>query len=827
MTLSPLLARIEEGATRRPEQVVLRDAVLDREMTYPEVVRAAKKVAAGLRARDLEPGARVILMYSAAGLDFAAAILGCFYAGCVPVPVTPIGRQRSDVARLEHIVSDCSAVLAMSAAEESQTERAKEASALLRSLEWCAPARWDLAPREDERSPRQESATAFIQYTSGSTSDPRGVVVTHDALAANLETIASAMSLSPSERCVSWLPLHHDMGLVGSLFGALWSGTSLHMLTPRRFVADPLGWLRTISQTKSTVSGGPTFAYRMCADRARNADLTGLDLRSWRVAFCGSEPIDARTIERFCDAFAPYGFDPRAFFPCYGMAEATLFISGRSNPDEPWAVKYDDVDTGEVASNGETSLVSCGTPQGCDIQIVSAEGAPCGAREIGEIWVSGPSMARDYFGKPEQSAALLQAKLKGDPRPWVRTGDLGFLDHGLLFVTGREKELIIVAGRNIYPQDIERTVRDADAAVLTAAAFEVEHEGAARAVCLVELDPRAKRKGLDVDGLQERLRHAVSQQDGVAALIEFVPTRTIQKTSSGKVRRGDARREYAQEQARRDFAARCLVWTNEAPAPTAPDAHAWAATVPLCGRHKTYVVFGEGELAKVFATQLLREGASSLHVHPSVRDAMNNADQQRCVAYAESSHAEVVAAIENLAGIVCVERPESPAPAGCDFALRLDGGSDASQGFTSFTSHASLDAEGASLVLRFAARGQHVSHGPKAHISSVVPTSPALSSPAAQDLSAVEAQVLKVVESQLGSRVSVDANFYEMGIDSITVTQIMNEISESYGLDVGIADVADALSIRDISVVIERRLEAQLDLLSDEQIEALLHAQSE
>jgi acyl-CoA synthetase (AMP-forming)/AMP-acid ligase II len=318
---------------------------------------------------------------------------------------------------------------------------------------------------------------AFLQYTSGSTASPKGVMVTHGNLLDNEERIRRAFRQSEESVVVGWLPLYHDMGLIGNVLQPLWSGGRCILMSPGAFLQRPARWLEAISRYRATTSGGPSFAYDLCVRRVGPEQRAGLDLSSWQVAFNGAEPVRRATMERFAEAFAPCGFRREAFIPCYGLAEATLLVTaGRVTAVADGSDRSD----GSVRS---TAVVSCGSvPEGeeggSELRIVEPEtGRACGAGEEGEIWVAGPSVAAGYWNRPEETREVFGA-MAGGEGPFLRTGDLGFLRHGELFVTGRIKDLIILRGRNHYPQDLELTAERAHAALRPggSAAFSVEGE---------------------------------------------------------------------------------------------------------------------------------------------------------------------------------------------------------------------------------------------------------------------------------------------------------------------------------------------------------------
>jgi acyl-CoA synthetase (AMP-forming)/AMP-acid ligase II len=362
-------------------------------------------------------------------------------------------------------------------------------------------------------------------------------MITHGNLLHNLHLIGEAFEAGENSVGVFWLPFHHDMGLIGGVLETLACGGQSTFLSPAAFVYRPARWLRLISELRATISGGPNFAYDECACRVEEDELAALDLRSWEVAFCGAEPIRAATLGRFGDAFGPCGFRREAFYPCYGLAEATLLVTGGRKGAAPVV--------GHGAPEGAgTARVGCGTARGdLRVEIVSPKvGAPCAEGEVGEIWVAGQSVGQGYWGRPQESADTFGARLAGEDGPFLRTGDLGYLRGGELFLTGRLKDLIIIGGRNHYPQDVEQTVERCHPAVRGngCAAFAVEDGGEERLVVLAEvgIQGRAAAAPGPYDSVARAIRRAVSEAHDVAPhRVVLVRPLTIPRTSSGKVRR--------------------------------------------------------------------------------------------------------------------------------------------------------------------------------------------------------------------------------------------------------------------------------------------------
>ncbi len=478
--------RLGEG---RAYTFLLDGETAEAHLTYAELDRRARGLAATLAREGVGAGDRVLLLYPP-GFDYVAAFFGCLYAGAVAVPAYP-PRSRRPSARLQSIQESAGAKAVLATA------------AVLSGLDRQLPRRpgvlWQAAEgvemergAEEWRDPGTGGeALAFLQYTSGSTAAPKGVMLRHANLLANLEQIRRSFAQTPEERTVIWLPPYHDMGLIGGILTPLYAGNTAVLLSPVSFLQRPLRWLRAISRYRGTTSGGPNFAYDLCVERIGAEEREKLDLSSWTLAFNGAEPVRAATLERFAAAFAPCGFRKEAFLPCYGLAEGTLLAACGRRGDGAEVAAFASAELErhhavavapeEVAAGEARALVGCGVaPEGARLQVVDPErSVPCAAGEVGEIWIAGPAVAAGYWGLPEATAASFGARTADGGGPWLRTGDLGFLDgHGDLFVTGRIKDLIILRGRNHYPQDVELTVERAHPALRPGcgAAFAVEEE---------------------------------------------------------------------------------------------------------------------------------------------------------------------------------------------------------------------------------------------------------------------------------------------------------------------------------------------------------------
>ena len=501
------------------------------QLTFAELDLRAREVGADLQRRGAT-GERVLLLFPP-GLDFVAAFLSCLYAGAVAVPAYPPSPGRGS-GRLHSLLADARPRLALTVSAWLDRVERELAGAVVAVAIDGLPA--GLA--EDWRPPAAGPSTlAFLQYTSGSTSTPKGVQVTHGNLLANERAIQRAFGQSEESVVVGWLPLYHDMGLIGNVLQPIWCGGTCVLMSPLSFLQRPRRWLEAVDRFRGTTSGGPDFAYALCVRKVPPAEREGLDLSSWRVAFNGAEPVRAGTLDAFAEAFALCGFRRQAFFPCYGLAEATLFVSG-GDPAAPPVVE---------ALEGTLRVGSGQAWPGERLAIVNPEtGRPAPVGQEGEIWVAGPSVADGYWNRPEETGRTFGARLaETGEGPFLRTGDLGLLRaDGELFVTGRLKDLIVVRGRNLYPHDLERTAEESHPALRPggAAAFSVETDGEERLVLVVEVERRREAESAEA---AEAVRSAVLQEHEVSPW-EVVPIRagTLPKTSSGKVRRGACREAY-------------------------------------------------------------------------------------------------------------------------------------------------------------------------------------------------------------------------------------------------------------------------------------------
>src|SRR6266542_4414959 len=517
-----------------------------RSLTYGDLYQLAQTVGAWLQTRKME-GERVIILYPS-GLEYIAVLMGCFYAGAVAVPLYP-PKHNHNLSRLKAIIEDAQARVGFAPASViSEIKELFSQDTHLAGALWVSAEDISQCPNKEGLEPHVTQHTlALLQYTSGSTSLPKGVMMSHRNIMHNERMIQSMFKQTDESIIVSWLPLYHDMGLIGTILQPLYVGAPCIFMSPSAFLQDPLRWLQAISRYKATTSGAPNFAYDLCARKASAGLRTTLDLNSWKVAFNGSEPVRLETLETFANTFKSCGFRKEAFYPCYGLAEATLMVAGKHRDGPPQvkhfqanALKNNKAVEVRVNSVEASALVSCGRPhRGQQIMIVHPDDfSRCQPLEVGEIWVAGSSVTKGYWKQPEETANLFCATPSGGGKKrFLRTGDMGFLMDGELFVTGRLKDMIVIRGSNYYPQDIELTVGKSHSACLTGngAAFSVEVDSEERLVVVQEVKREQKQ---NLETVIDAIRQEIAKNHELHAYaIVLIRKGRLPKTSSGKIQR--------------------------------------------------------------------------------------------------------------------------------------------------------------------------------------------------------------------------------------------------------------------------------------------------
>ena len=536
-----LVQSLQRRAAQTPDQVALRFLAESAEqnivLSYRDLDRRARTIAAALQA-NAALGDRAVLLFPS-GPDYVAAFFGCLYAGVIAVPAyPPESTRRHHQERLLSIISDAEPRLLLTIASLgdglAQIENAPPVLSV-DTLDAQIADRW-VAPD------LHADDIAFLQYTSGSTALPKGVQVSHGNLVANEVLIRRGfgIDLNPNDVIVSWLPLYHDMGLIGGLLQPIFSGVPCVLMSPAYFLGRPLRWLEAISEYGGTISGGPDFAYRLCTERVSESALERLGLSQWRVAYSGSEPIRLDTLERFAEKFAACGFTPDNFFASYGLAEATLFVAGGSRGRGIPAMRMDEqaLAANRAEPGQGAAIMSCGTsqPEHAVLIVDPQTLAELPDNSVGELWATGPSIAHGYWRNPEATAKTF---VQHAGRTWLRTGDLGFMRFGEVYITGRLKDLLIVRGHNLYPQDIEQTIEREVEVVRKGrvAAFAVNHQGLEGIGIAAEIS-RSVQKILPPEALIKAIRQAVAEayQEAPSVVVLLNPG-ALPKTSSGKVQR--------------------------------------------------------------------------------------------------------------------------------------------------------------------------------------------------------------------------------------------------------------------------------------------------
>jgi len=545
----------------------LRDGVdIADSWTYGELDARARAIAARLQGQ-FAPGDRLVLLYPP-GLDFVAAFFGCLYAGMIAVPAYPPRRGKEDV-RIVALAHDCrpAGFLSVAAGVEDlevlQTALGAGEGGVVATDVIGADHAGDFNLRAID-----PGAVAFLQYTSGSTAAPKGVMVTHANMMANEFAIQAVMEHDESLVALGWLPVFHDMGLLGNLLQPLFVGGSSILIPPLTFLKRPLCWLEAVSKYGATSSGGPNFAFDLCARLAEAQGVPkGLDLSSWTVAYVGAEPVRPDTLRRFAAAFKGAGFRSEAYFPCYGMAESTLIATGGPKARPPVlpristrALLEGRGETRRLPGPGSRRITGCGhaVPQHTVLVVDPETREPSADGSVGEIWISGPSVAIGYYRNPEATEEIFAVRTTDGRGPFLRTGDLGFARDGEFFITGRLKDMLVIRGQNHYPSDIELTVEGAHPGLQpnASAAFSTEVDGAERLVVAVEISrmlyQQLARGGdgsgeLPLDELVVAVREKVMEIHEIPVhQLAILKPGGVPRTSSGKIRRAECRRLHGE-----------------------------------------------------------------------------------------------------------------------------------------------------------------------------------------------------------------------------------------------------------------------------------------
>lgn len=573
LKMDTLIHRLHTRALEQPEQIAytfLRYTQAGNEsLTYRELDLRARSI--GSHLRNLGVSGKPVLLFFPSGLAYISAYFGCLYAGAIAVP-TYAPHSMRDVPRIQAIVADSQAEIVLTTADEylKATRWIARTPELVR-LTWLTTE--SLVEGVQEAGPDETidgDTLAFLQYTSGSTTAPRGVMVSHSNLIHNLAAIHARWKVDETI-CpvgVSWLPIFHDMGLIMGILSPLYSGYPMYFMSPTDFLQRPLRWLQAISDCRGTFSCAPNFAYELCLRRVSAEDLAQLDLSCWKGAGNAAEPVRSETLERFTRFFAGCGFPPTTFRPGYGLAEATLIVTSDYRDEFTYTKVIDRhrLEAGYVETAGESSqtgtrIIGCGKPlEDQTIVIVDPETCQrCESTQVGEIWLSGPSVTQGYWRRHEETARTFQAYLATGEGPFLRTGDLGVFQDGNLFITGRVKDLIILNGRNLYPQDIELTVEQAHPAIRAGycVAFSYERGSEECLAVLAEMNRCYRPQNvaseatacsqIEMQEIVKNVRRAISEQHEVRAhAVLLLRIGEILKTSSGKLQRRACRQAFLQ-----------------------------------------------------------------------------------------------------------------------------------------------------------------------------------------------------------------------------------------------------------------------------------------
>ncbi|WP_016949108.1 AMP-binding protein [Anabaena sp. PCC 7108] len=532
---------------------------LESTLNYQQLDAKARSIAVYLQ-NILTPGERVLLLYPP-GLDYIAAFFGCLYAELIAIPLySP--RNNRKMSRIQAILEDSQAQIALTNNQSLiNVQTLLNHAPDLKKLQWLATDTIDENLAEQWQSKSVSSVSiAYLQYTSGSTSTPKGVMISHENALENSAEIAISWRTGTDSILVSWLPHFHDFGQIYGVIQPVYNGFPCIFMSPAAFTQKPIRWLKAISDYKATHSGAPNFAYDLCADKIKPEQRENLDLSRWEVAVNGAEPVRKQTLEKFYQAFAPYGFRWSTFYPGYGLAEATLKVSSARNNNSltTLTVQADSLAKNLIVAASEDeqftrTLVGCGsTVLNAKVVIVDPESltqSPSG--QVGEIWISGPSIAQGYWGRIQETQRTFGAYLTDNGEgPFLRTGDLGFVKDDELFITGRIKDLIIIRGSNHYPQDIELTVEESHPSLRSgySAVFSINENEQERLVIVSEIERSYLRK-LDADEVIQAIRKAVSKEHELEVYaISLLKTGSIHKTSSGKIQRQACRTQFLNNQ---------------------------------------------------------------------------------------------------------------------------------------------------------------------------------------------------------------------------------------------------------------------------------------
>ncbi len=560
MTAKTIMDVLEQQVRAQPDKTAFtyigREGGELRTLSFVELSNLSKNLARQITTVPLSRGSGkrgpALLLFNQS-LDFIVSFFACLYAGIVAIPVS-VPTHVKGYRRLAAIMQDARVDLVLTHSPVVANLSREVMHEFFQQVEILAVDQigWDSLSHSAVADPWQQPVQdlAFLQYTSGSTGLPKGVMVTHQNILANEKMIQEVFGVDADDIAASWLPTFHDMGLIGSVLGSIYVGTSTYLMSPQDFIRKPLAWLKAISDYRVSITGGPNFGYEWCIDRIRETQMEGIDLSSWRVAFNGAEPVKAGTLQKFTDRFAAFGFDPRAHTPCYGLAETTLLVSSKRRNQ---AVNHYCPDTLQAVV-APKSWVGSGQPASGQTVVIANENAePAAPGEVGEIWIHGPHVAAGYWNRETDTGNAFGNRLGNAPQyagmKFLRTGDLGVICGDELIVTGRSKDLIILRGRNIYPQDVEELVEEvAGPRLRRGSTVVVANANGSGLVVLAEMANKDTAQE-EQHSLVRDVRQAVTECfNAVPEHILLLEKNSIPKTTSGKLQRALARRNFLDQQ---------------------------------------------------------------------------------------------------------------------------------------------------------------------------------------------------------------------------------------------------------------------------------------
>lgn len=542
---------LQHRAKFEPNQVAytfLVDGVDNKlDITYSELDAEARKITGYLQSH-CKKGDRAVLFYPP-GLDFIKAFFGCMYSGIIAVPSYPPKMNRS-AERMSAILSDAAPSILLTTSDTGYEKTIKKYLSIDVPIVNTDEIKFEYSKRIKDASIVRDDL-AFLQYTSGSTGSPKGVMISHKNLLHNEHLMQQSFNISKQSVVVGWLPFYHDMGLIGNILQPFYSGCPCILMSPVHFLQKPLRWLQAISKYKGTVSGGPNFAYDLCCEKISKEDIKRINLDTWKVAFNGAEPVREGTLKKFYEKFRKVGFAAKSFLPCYGMAETTLLVSGISVDKKPVTHKfhlkemqYQQNEFTDRLNGDKIKLVSCGSCNGFTLALVDENGCEVADGIVGEIWLKGESVAEGYWNNNEETNYTFKAQMNGTTETYLRTGDLGIKKDGELYIAGRIKDLIILNGRNYYPQDIEFAVGQSNNLVVkeSIAAFSIDTQTEEQLIVAAEIEYQTNTKTKPI--LQDIKRKIIDEFEIAASNIVLVRKGTLLKTTSGKIQRKACKKAY-------------------------------------------------------------------------------------------------------------------------------------------------------------------------------------------------------------------------------------------------------------------------------------------